>query len=242
MAAPLPNGMFEVYSFSDPGISYNFPILEACYAFPALSEQYSYCLSHTHSVYGLRTVECITDKDAVDGTHNGPDESIGEVDDGESDTDEDGDTNMGDRGGGDKPSTWHDYSESYDSQRSHSKNPVRDGDGYSTKRLRRIVTEPSTVDICGVFDADIESSRRYVEVVTEKEYDTTETYILLKRGRKGKLGSMSLLSIWQLYTVSNTTIQLAPTSVLNLESTAKHRTLHGRISEEVREVAHGTCL
>ncbi|THU80925.1 hypothetical protein K435DRAFT_972563 [Dendrothele bispora CBS 962.96] len=245
------------------------------------------CLSKDwqHSVYGLRTVECITDKDAVDGTHNGPDGGIGEVDDGESDTDEDGDTNMGspnsnidsqtpsvnqgkssssemqvpsaevsgtmsarsmnspgsvstpasassaaspsssvssrsrrpvlkhlrlrdfnpynvdwaldhwkrevgDRGGGDKPSTWHDYSEFYDSQRSHGKNPVRDGDGYSTKRLRRIVTEPSTVDVRGVFNTNIESSLRYVEVVTEKEYDTTEVMmddcrlLLLKRSKR----------------------------------------------------------
>ncbi|THU80067.1 hypothetical protein K435DRAFT_512266 [Dendrothele bispora CBS 962.96] len=237
---------------------------------PKYTRWFRECLSKDwqHSVYGLRTVECITDKDAVDGTHNGPDGGIGEVDDGQSDTDEDGDTNMdspnsnidpqtpsvnpgksspemqipgaefsgtmsarsmnspdsvstpasaasaasssssvssrlrrpvlkhlrlrdfnpynvdwaldhwkrevGDRGGGDKPSAWHDYWESYDSQGSHGKSPVRDGDGYSTKRLRRIVTEPSTVDVRGVFNTDIESYLPYVEVVTEKEYDTTE--------------------------------------------------------------------
>ncbi|KAK7451230.1 hypothetical protein VKT23_012568 [Stygiomarasmius scandens] len=358
-----PNGMFEVYSFSDPGFNPGTPVLKARFEFPALSEDYRYwyiCLGsnpspgydpgagnygrnrtcypspaerlhacciyvhrpesitihsfvfffratiftdlpaewtkhtrHTtnpyvrspvyhipwevwgpkntrwfrecfskdwqHSVYGLRTIECVTDINAVDGTHDGPEGGIREADDEDSDTDED---NMGmqnsaeqissgirnagtsdfnlsasilmpptsnlesrtrsrrshqptlkhlrmrdfnpynisraldhwkrdvrDEGGGGDPAVWHDYSEPQGI--ANGKNPAWD-DKYSTKRQRRIIIGKSTVEVCGVFKSNIVSQLPYVEVVTEREYDTTEVMmddcrLLLLKGSKREI-------------------------------------------------------
>ncbi|KAF5369003.1 hypothetical protein D9758_002862 [Tetrapyrgos nigripes] len=250
------------------------------------------CLSKDwqHSIYGLRTVECIVDKDAEDGTHNGPDGGIGDVeeDDNEEDEDLNGDSmildrqdqgqgqasgsgpvlsgtqstsarnpgspdsgsgsgsvsvaslpsspprppapvlkhlrmrdfnpysvalsldhwkrEISDKGGGEPPSSWHEYSEidsdEMPNDKTSGKQPAVNVNEqqFSTRRLRRIITDPTILDAKGVFKGEIKSELGYVEVVTaEKEYDVTEVMmddcrlLLLKRGRKGKLKSINLL-------------------------------------------------
>ncbi|THU80238.1 hypothetical protein K435DRAFT_972839 [Dendrothele bispora CBS 962.96] len=187
------------------------------------------CLSKDwqHSIHGLRTVECITDPNADDGSHNGPDGGIsGDVDDSDSDdTDEDSmdlDTSQSRQTvlkylrmrdfnpynislaikDAANPSAWHDYSESFEPQGLASGKNPKPYDGYASKRQRRIITEETTIDVQGVFRDPITSRLPYVEVVTERKYDTTEVMmddrmvLLLKTCQGGRLRSMDVFSVY----------------------------------------------
>jgi hypothetical protein len=152
-------------------------------------------------------VECISDKDAEDGTYNGLDGGIGDEDD----DDEANARNplapalkhlrMRDfnpyhialaldhwkrevaHKDDDKPSSWHEYSEAEFEETPQDKIIGKKTAGdeqqeYSTRRLRRIITEPTVLDAKGIFKVPIKSALGYVEVVTaEKEYEATEIMI-----------------------------------------------------------------
>ncbi|PPR01998.1 hypothetical protein CVT24_011121 [Panaeolus cyanescens] len=71
--------------------------------------------------------------------------------------------------------------------------------GRSGWRLPRLVTEPSTTPVKGVFTHDIVSSLPYVEVVSEDTFEMTDVMmddcrlLLLKRGPAGKLKGVDVL-------------------------------------------------
>ncbi|KAE9408016.1 hypothetical protein BT96DRAFT_971050 [Gymnopus androsaceus JB14] len=221
---------------------------------PQSTRWFRECLSKDwqHSIYGLRTVDCVLDRAGLDSlihredagkeSVSSDDDSVNEDNDGEDSDAEDfvfindvaisaGDiesSHMGRAGPLPKFLRVRDFNpysvskateelamdveeppsppislSSSTSSHSHlcdgqevSHDIVRDRGGY-----QRVVTGPSKVNVRGVFRKNIVSCLPYVEVVSEDTFSANEVMLddcrllLLKRGRRGKLKSINILTI-----------------------------------------------